>query len=97
MGILVVTTIPHILHQGGWSIAKMQGHRQIPGFFHSFQRLIDRHIGRIALRRGSKIDGTLRQWYPPLRKSHLMHSIKCGIGKKQRIGICKDRYPQKQE
>ena len=36
----------------------MQGHRQIPGFFHSFQRLIDRHIGRIALRRGSKIDNS---------------------------------------
>ena len=65
----------------------MQRHGQIAGLFHKLQCIVDSHICRIALRRGGEIDGTLGKGYAAFGPPYLLYGFKCGIGKKQRIGI----------
>ena len=87
MRILIVLSIPQLLHEFGRCIAQMQRNRKVSRLPYQLQCRIDSFISRIAFRTGGQIYRSLSQWNTPFRPADFHHRLKGRIGQQQCIRI----------
>ena len=88
MGILVVASVAHILHQRSRRIAQMQRHRQISGLLYEFHGIVKPCIWWNYSGRQRQIDRTLASGIPA-SGNRASNSLKRSIGQQKRVRIGK--------
>ena len=88
MGVFIAFAVPRLIHQLGRGVAQVQGYGPVGRIvFDEGERLVDGHVGRVALGRGGQVDRGFGQRDAGFGHADLVHRVEAGVGQQQGVGI----------
>ena len=87
MGVFVAVAVAEVLHELGGGVAEVEGNGRGLGLGGKLHRLVDGHVGGVALGGGGEVDGRLGKGDAGFGHADVVHYLEAGIGKQEGIGV----------